>query len=99
MKLEDWRNKIDLIDAEIARLVNARVQVAKKIGALKAAAGLPVVDADREETVLHGICKKNGGVLANESLVRIFRQIICESRQIQTEAAGQILENKTEIYR
>lgn len=99
MKLEDWRNEIDSIDTEIVRLINQRATVAKKIGVLKATAGLPIVDGDREEVILRGVCGKNQGVLENESLVRIFRQIIRESRLIQTKIVGKILENKTGIYR
>lgn len=99
MKLEDWRNEIDAIDQEIVRLVNQRAGIAKKIGALKTNAGLPIADTDREEKILRGICDKNPGDLPDESLIRIFRQIIRESKQIQTKIADQILENKTEIYR
>lgn len=99
MKLEDWRNEIDEIDGQIVRLINRRADIAKKIGVLKTTAGLPIVDGDREKAILRGVCGKNQGVLADESLIRIFRQIIRESRQIQTKRADQILESKTEIYR
>jgi len=99
MKLEDWRNEIDSIDTEIVRLINKRAEIAKKIGVLKLTAGLPIVDGDREEAILLDICGKNQGELTDESLIRIFRQIIRESRQIQTKIADQIIENKTEIYR
>ncbi len=99
MKLEDWRNEIDEIDAQIVRLINQRASVAKKIGVLKTTAGLPIVDGDREEAILRGVCGKNQGFIEDESLVRIFRQIIRESKQIQMKLAGNILENKTEIYR
>ncbi len=99
MKLEDWRNEIDSIDAEIVRLVNQRATVAKKIGVLKATAGLPVADADRETEVLRGVCGRSSGALTDESLVRIFRQILCESRLIQTKTVGEMAENKTEIHR
>lgn len=99
MKLEDWRNEIDAIDQEIVRLINQRAGIAEKIGALKTTAGLPIADHDREEKILRGICDKNPGVLTDESLIRIFRQIIGESKRIQTKIADRILENKTEIYR
>lgn len=99
MKLEDWRNEIDSIDAEIVRLMNRRASVAVKIGALKATAGLPIVDGDREEAILRGVCEKNQGALKNESLIRIFRQIISESRNIQTKIAGEMAARKTEIQR
>ena len=99
MKLEDWRNEIDSIDAEIVRLINQRANVAVKIGILKATAGLPIMDGDREETILRGVCGKNQGVLEDESLVRIFRQIIRESKQIQMKTVSEMMTEQTEIQR
>lgn len=90
MKLEDWRNEIDLIDEEIVRLVNQRAKIAQKIGVLKASAGLPVVDSERESAILQKAAARNKGVLKNEALVRIFRGIIRESRQIQVETQTKI---------
>lgn len=99
MKLEDWRNEIDSIDTEIVRLINQRASIAKKIGVLKTTAGLPILDGDREEAILRGVCSKNQGVLEDESLVRIFRQVIRESKQIQTKTVNAMLEEKTRVYR
>jgi monofunctional chorismate mutase len=92
MKLEDWRNEIDLIDAEIVRLVNRRAQIARKIGALKSAAGLPIVDTAREAEILRKVAAGSKGVLKTEAIVRIFRAVIGESRNIQAETKGQITE-------
>ena len=90
MKLEDWRNEIDEIDAQIVRLISERAKIAQKIGTLKASAGLPIVDAGREESILRSVAAKNRGVLKNEAMIRIFRGIIRESRQIQTETQTKI---------
>ena len=90
MKLEDWRNEIDLIDARIVELVNQRAKIAREIGVLKATAGLPVVDSTREDAILRNVAAKNQGVLNNEAIVRIFRGIIRESRQIQVETQTKI---------
>lgn len=90
MKLEDWRNEIDELDAEIVRLISKRAKIAQKIGMLKASAGLPVIDAGREDTILRSVAAKNQGVLKNEAMIRIFRGIIRESRQIQTETQAKI---------
>ncbi|HVE58723.1 MAG TPA: chorismate mutase [Pyrinomonadaceae bacterium] len=85
MKLEDWRNEIDSIDAEIVRLINQRAKIAQKIGVLKASAGLPIVDETREDAILRKAAGGNKGVLKNEAIIRIFRGIIRESREIQVE--------------
>ena len=90
MKLEDWRNEIDSIDAQIVRLIGERAKIVQKIGTLKASAGLPIVDAGREEAILQSVAAKNRGVLTNEAIIRIFRGIIRESRQIQMETQAKI---------
>ena len=90
MKLEDWRKEIDSIDEQIVRLVNQRAKIAKKIGVLKAAAGLPVIDETREDEILRNVAARSNGVLKREAIIRIFRTLIRESRNIQTETHAKI---------
>jgi chorismate mutase len=97
MKLEDWRNEIDEIDTQIVRLINQRARIARKLGELKAYAGLPIVDSDREDAILRRVRQENEGVLEEEAVVRIFKRIIIESRQVQNGVVGMILEEET-IY-
>lgn len=98
MKLNEWRNEIDEIDAEIVNLINRRARVAQKIGILKAKAGLPIVDLEREESILRSACANNKGVLENESIMRIFKRIIQESRHVQVEAISKIVDKETRIF-
>jgi chorismate mutase len=65
---------------------------------LKAKSGLPIVDLEREEAILRKACARNKGVLENDSIARIFKRIIQESRQIQVEAIGKIIEKGTKIF-
>lgn len=95
MKLEEWRKEIDEIDAQIVGLINRRARVARKIGRMKASAGLPIVDLDREAAILGQVRETNEGVLEDEAVVRIFKRIITESRFVQTETVGQILRQGT----
>ena len=89
MNLEDWRKEIDSIDEEIVRLISRRAEIALKIGALKAAAGLPVVDTAREDEILRSAARRSKGVLKREAMVRIFRAVIRESRNVQAETRAQ----------
>jgi chorismate mutase len=91
MKLEDWRKEIDSIDEEIVRLINRRAKIAREIGALKAAAGLPVIDETREDEILRNAAARNEGVLKNEAIVKIFRAVIRESRNIQVETQSKMM--------
>jgi chorismate mutase/prephenate dehydratase len=103
MKMDEWRNEIDAIDAEIVNLINRRALIAQKIGILKAKAGLPIVDLEREEAILRNACARSGGgsgkgVLENDSIARIFKRIIQECRQVQVEAIGKIIDKGTKIF-
>ena len=79
------RNKIDGLDSELVRLLNERAEVAKEIGEIKARVGLPVYRPEREAEVLKKICGKNEGPLPNESLVAIWREVMCACRGLESE--------------
>ena len=84
MRLEDSRKLIDDIDSEIVTLLNRRASLSRRIGELKTRAGLPVVDLDREEVVLRKIVRDNAGEIDPGTLMRIYREVLEESRRIQT---------------
>lgn len=90
MKLEDWRNEIDEIDGQIVGLLNRRAQAARSVGVLKAKAGLPIVDTEREDEVLRKLKMQNDGSLDDEILVKLYRHIMQKSRLIQIEIIAQM---------
>ena len=85
MTLEDCRKKIDVVDREIIALLNRRAEIVREIGAIKATAGLPIVDWNREIEILRWVAQANEGIINDEAAARIFRRILQESRQIQVE--------------
>jgi len=90
MNLQESRKKIDSIDEQIVTLLNRRAAEAKQIGRVKAAAGLPFVDDQRETEIYRRITAENYGQIENDALVRIFEQIVRESRRIQFEISSEI---------
>ena len=98
MKLEDWRKEIDSIDEEIVKLINQRARVVKKIGTLKAKAGLPIIDKNREQNVLSRVYVENNGVMKNESIAGIYRKILHESRIIQEDVLKKINSEGVKTY-
>ena len=80
--LDKRRSQIDRLDAEIVRLLNRRAKIACELGVIKVASGLPAYDARREQQVLARIRKHNRGPLDAESITRIFRRVILETRRI-----------------
>lgn len=90
MMLEDWRREIDEIDSQIISLLNRRARAAQSIGAIKAKAGLPIVDTEREDEVLRRVANANEGILENETILEIYGKILQKSRQIQIETMKRI---------
>ena len=88
LSIEDLRKRIDLIDAQLVRLLNVRVACAVEVGRLKHEAGLAVYQPDREAQVLNGVRRaatELAGPLTAEAVVRIFERIIDEARRAERQ--------------
>lgn len=92
MDLQESRKKIDSIDEQIVTLLNRRAAEVKQIGRIKNAAGIPLVDVQRESEVFRRVAAENFGQIDNEGLIRIFEQIVAESRRIQSLGLPEIVE-------
>lgn len=98
MKLEDWRKEIDEVDSEIVRLLAQRTRIAKKIGKLKAKAGISVIDPKREEEILKVACLNASADINDSSILNIYGRILQESRLIQVEVSKNVRKEKVGIY-
>ena len=83
MEISDWRQKIDVLDEQIVRLINERAEAAQAIGKLKQREGLPVYEPKREEVVFERVRKANAGPLTDAEVVNIFERIIDVMRTLQ----------------
>jgi chorismate mutase len=86
LTIEDLRNRIDVIDQQLVRLLNVRVACAVEVGRLKHEMGLAVYQPDREAQVLASVRKaatELAGPLTAEAVVRIFERIIDEARRAE----------------
>lgn len=93
MNIEQKRREIDVIDANIADLLNRRAAIAKDISMLKLSAGLPIVDEHREDDVLRGLARSNQGEISHAAMARIYRAILDESRLIQAAVRTEMAAN------
>ena len=57
-RLEALRGRIDAVDATLVQTIADRLAVAREIGAVKRAVGLPVVNVEREAVVIAGFVEK-----------------------------------------
>ena len=79
-KLQEVRERIDAIDAELQRLLNERAACALKVGEIKQAdpdGETPVFyRPEREAQILARIQQENTGPLSNADMAGLFREII-----------------------
>jgi chorismate mutase/prephenate dehydratase len=77
-KLVDIRNTIDSIDSKIQDLLNERAAAAQEVARIKLAANPDAVfyRPEREAQVLRRVKERNDGPLDDESMARLFREIM-----------------------
>jgi chorismate mutase len=91
LSIDELRERIDVIDNQLVRLLNVRVACAVEIGKLKHELGMPVYQPDREKRVLEKVRKSAqelAGPLTAEAVVRIFERIIDEARRAERESSS-----------
>jgi chorismate mutase len=90
LTIEELRNRIDVIDAQLVRLLNVRVACAVEIGQIKHGTGQAVYQPDREAQVLDKVRRSAtelAGPLTAEAVVRIFERVIDEARRAERHAS------------
>ena len=88
LTIEELRSRIDVIDEQLLRLLNVRVQCAVEVGRLKHEAGLPIYQPDREAHVLARVkqaATNLSGPLTADAVARIFERIIDEARRAERQ--------------
>ncbi|RPI28335.1 MAG: bifunctional chorismate mutase/prephenate dehydratase [Acidobacteria bacterium] len=83
MDLNDIRKKIDMIDFEILKLLNSRMEYALRTMKFKRGT---VTDEKRESEVIEYIQKHSQGLIEPEFCKRLFLQVISESKRLQAES-------------
>ena len=83
-RLDELRQRIEALDAELIRLIGERRDLVIEIGRIKAALGLPVLDPTREAAVVRraaALARDAGG---DEEMVRdVLWRIIASARDEQ----------------
>ena len=84
-RIDQLREEIDLVDTKLLFLFNQRADLVLKVRKLKKTAGKEVYDPFREKDIFVRITDRNPGPLSPDAIVRIFEQIIEESRRLQKD--------------
>lgn len=82
-ELTKIRSDLDLLDAELLRLLNMRAELSLRVGAIKKADKAPVRRPEREQQVLQGLHAQNTGPLSDGQIDAIYGRIFEISRELQ----------------
>ena len=93
-ELDDLRNRIDLLDESLVKLLNARAACALEIGRVKREMGVPIYQPERESEVLKNVQSHNRGPLDQDAIKRLFERIIDEARHLE-RIADEVQSNNT----
>ncbi|KKR18274.1 MAG: Chorismate mutase [candidate division CPR2 bacterium GW2011_GWC1_41_48] len=86
MNLDEVRQAIDRIDAEILNLIAERMELARKAGEVKKNLGKDIFDSKREEEVIESRVKTAENLNLNSRFTaQLFNFIIKYSREVQGE--------------
>ncbi len=86
--MEACRAEIDRLDRRILQLLLRRMEAVRQVGRIKAAAGLPVLQEDREHALLDRLVGLAGGELARGDVEAIWGAILAASRREQESFQG-----------
>ncbi|MDD3885292.1 MAG: prephenate dehydratase [Victivallaceae bacterium] len=88
MPIDEFRAKIDRLDARIVELLNERSALVMEIGKIKRAEKAPIYVPERERMLLDKLEKLNaGGLLDRDSLLAIYREIMSAAIKLEKPLA------------
>jgi monofunctional chorismate mutase len=87
-KITSYRSAIDELDRQIVSLLKKRFQLARELAVAKKSSGIPVMDHERELSILEGVSTMSSESPDRANLVAVFRQILQESRAVQLRTSG-----------
>jgi chorismate mutase/prephenate dehydratase len=83
MDLDEWRSRINNLDAQILTLLNQRGQAALQIGELKRQQDLPYYVPEREAAVVDRLVALNQGPLPADAVRAVWREILSASLALE----------------
>ena len=82
-KLTGLRQKIDLLDDHILKLLNERADLVVDVGHLKQGSSADFYVPSREQEIYARLISQNGGPFPDEGVRRVFREIISASLNLE----------------
>lgn len=79
--MQKIRKQITDIDTEIIKLLEQRFELCKKVGEIKRASNLPILDEKREQEVIAGI--EFTATKYGEEIKSVFEEIMQQAKNIE----------------
>ncbi len=83
MNLENIRQEIDQVDAQLVCLLEKRMDLVDQVVTYKKSVGKPILDSKREEAIFEKVRSLIKNDQYQESIVATFSDILKHSRQYQ----------------
>ncbi|MEA5446065.1 chorismate mutase [Gammaproteobacteria bacterium AB-CW1] len=93
-EIKALRQVVDIMDHALLDLINRRIRLTGQIGEMKASAGLPCRDRQREENLYLRISLANDGPMSDEAARHLFEILTAESRRIQNQILNKSWDRK-----
>ncbi len=84
-RVQELRERVDVVDRELIRALNERARIVQEIMTLKAESGAPVYDPKREEEILRRVVEMNSGPIYDSSMRDIFELILHRIRDMEIQ--------------
>ncbi len=82
--LQELRAEIDVVDLQLVKLLEQRMDIARKIGAYKAEHGLSVFDPKRENEKISSMRAKAENPENGDAVEKLFHALMDASKDAQT---------------
>lgn len=82
-RLDQLRQGIDAVDAQILEALNRRARLAQQVGELKKTTDAPVYRPEREAQIMARLRERNSGPLSGDAIEAIYREVVSACRELE----------------
>ena len=86
MRLNELRERLDVLDAQVLSLLSERARVVMEVADFKRHHNIPVYIPEREAALIERLRTINPGPLSSNAIERIYRTIVQEMRELESES-------------
>jgi chorismate mutase len=91
--LDPFRQRLDVLDDEITRLLGERFDVCRDVAAYKSAHDIPMMQPDRVEVVRRRYLERGAAARLPEAFTRpLFELLIASTCRLEDELMGNVVE-------